>query len=366
MCVISFNKGKRLTEEQVDQMYDANPRGGGIAWRDLVDGTPVVKWRKGLTRPEMQEANKTLPFPYILHFRVPSHGTSNSWLACHPFAIDEHASYDFEGEIKGYVLFHNGLWVEWKRKMETLALSGCCFIPSGPWSDSRGLAWAAHHLGIGYLEITEEKIIALGPLEEDIEIFGGWFELEKDDDGKALILVSNKTWEKYVPPVHVRTPSNNNPLPMLADKNKDEKAGGTSHDGTFRNSSGRATDAFRQATDNKNAVQEEAEKANRLRLEAGREIQERGTVGALEDDKCCVCWKRTRSGTYSQEKWYCWQCWSDKKLERNTWLGRCSKCNVNKAASKIRANGNWICTDCWSVNGRPDIYFGRPGMEVVV
>lgn len=369
MCVIAICKEARLTEEQIDQMFDANPRGGGVAWQELVAGKPMVKWRKGLTRPEMIIANKELPFPYVLHFRVPSHGVSQSWLACHPFAIDENASYDFEGQTEGYVLFHNGLWTDWKRKMEAIAISGCCFIPSGPWSDSRALAWAAHHLGLGYLEISEEKVVALGPLEDDIEIFGAWFELKTEDDKK--ILVSNKTWERFTPPVN--TEKSSSPLPALVPtggiSRKDEKARGTSQDGTFRTSSQRTSEAFGRKSDLPNAVQETTEEADRRDVEGNGEGSKAGPHGVsplTEASKCAKCWKRTYSAIPHNGLYYCMQCWSDKQKESKAWIGQCNTCKIAKAGSKIKETGDWICVECWTTNGKPDIYFGRPGLEVSI
>jgi hypothetical protein len=360
MCVISINEYARLTDEQVIQMYEANKSGGGVAWRETdAAGRTVVKWKKGLFKEEMLEANRTLPLPYVLHFRVPSPDTSSSLLACHPFQIDSEATVEFEGETDGFVLFHNGHWNGWKDKIQTIALSGYVYVPSGPWSDSRALAWAAHHLGIGFLEMVNEKIVAFGPKDEDIEVFGGWMILENlDENGKkANILVSNKGWERTVthyPVVQQHVPVINDTrrsnIVALANQNR---AGGTDPSGaTFR-----TENALESASTGQEGNQQE-------RVQTAATETRTGAFQSGDFVRCAErsCQKQTRSGNILNEQFYCWHCWADKtKQERGDaikpFIGTCGTCKVAYAASKVRDTNQWICEACWKTNGRPKVYF---------
>ncbi len=149
----------------VDQAYDANPDGGGVAWRD----NGFVKWKKALKLSEMQDLIASLPLPLVAHFRIPSCGGKYDAL-CHPFPIEKRVSLDLEGQTKGYVLFHNGHWGKWKETaMETAAKRGN--LPIGRWSDSRVMAWIASIYGLGILELIDEKAVVFGP--NDYEIFPG-------------------------------------------------------------------------------------------------------------------------------------------------------------------------------------------------
>lgn len=346
MCVISLIEYVRPTDEQIHQMYEANKFGGGAAWRDLsTEGQRVVKWKKGLLEDEMLELNRTLPMPYVLHFRVPSPNTSTSFLACHPFQIDADASTGFEGETTGFVLFHNGHWTDWKHKMQQIALSGFVKVPSGPWSDSRSLAWAAYHLGTGFLDLADEKICVLGPNADDVEIFGGWFEV---DQGKALedgtpqsFLVTNRTWEPTVVtyPIHDRkhhTPPVGQP-------------GGAAQQTPFPVAIGRIAPAEGSGSDSGRDQQQPVQKADES---AGKDDAKGESV------KPCATCQSTKRGMYVDGKFFCWQCWSDreKKLER-PFIGMCATCKVTAAAAKTSEGDQWICITCWDVASQPKVYF---------
>ena len=186
MCVIASAESKRLTEDMVEAMFDANDAGAGIAWRQ--DG--VVKWEKGLKVEVIKAKCAEVPLPYIAHFRIPTCGGRLPHL-CHPFPIDKNAGLELTGSTKGFVLFHNGHWGDWKRfSLDTAAKNGFK-VPTGRWSDSRAMAWAAAHHGLGVLEFIDEKAITFGP--QEIEIFGG-----QAGQHWALangVLVSNKAWD---------------------------------------------------------------------------------------------------------------------------------------------------------------------------
>lgn len=165
MCVIFYADTDRPTPEMVEQAFDTNPDGGGVAWRD----NGYVKWKKGLKLAEMQDLVASLPLPLVAHFRIPSCGGKYDVL-CHPFPIDKRVSLDLEGQTKGYVLFHNGHWGKWKdTTLDAAAKRGN--LPIGRWSDSRAMAWMASIYGLGILELIDEKAVVFGP--NDYEIFPG-------------------------------------------------------------------------------------------------------------------------------------------------------------------------------------------------
>ncbi len=189
MCVIALvgldptMPVKRLTPDIVDKMFTHNSEGAGIAWRE--DG--LVKWEKGLELEGMQTLCAEVPMPYVAHFRIATCGGNRQDL-CHPFPIDKNAPLFTTGHTKGYVLFHNGHWGDWKKELKEVARQSNfkIQIPSGKWSDSRAMAWAAAYYGNNILEIIDEKAIAFGP--EDYEVYGtGWVKEQE-------IWCSNNHW----------------------------------------------------------------------------------------------------------------------------------------------------------------------------
>lgn len=187
MCVVCIVDKERPTPEQVDRMWGDNPAGAGIAWRE----GGYVRWRKGLNLPEIQEAIASAPLQFVAHFRIPSSGGGSNVLT-HPFPIDKEVPLALEGKTKGFVLFHNGTWSRWKECTMEAAARFKTKIPSGKWSDTRGMAWMAHHYGLGVLELIEEKCVAFGPNDfEIVKGVSGWTRV----DG---FWVSNTFWERSV------------------------------------------------------------------------------------------------------------------------------------------------------------------------
>lgn len=165
MCVISIVQKARPSIKMVDQMFDQNDAGAGIAWRE----NGHVRWAKGLNLKEIQSFCRTVPLPYVAHFRIPTCGGAIKQL-CHPFPIHKDSSLALEGTIKGSVLFHNGHWANWKDHVITALVKGHLQLPKGKWSDSRAMAWISAHYGLGMLELIDEKAVAFGV--DDIEIIG--------------------------------------------------------------------------------------------------------------------------------------------------------------------------------------------------
>lgn len=185
MCVIMLASKVKPTEEMINRAYYQNDHGGGLAWRDKAKG--VVRWKKGLSLEEMQELIKGLEPPFVAHFRIASSGGKSPQL-CHPFPVEKQVDLALEGETKGYVLFHNGHWGEWKSFSKETALKMGRPLPIGHWSDTRAMAWACFNYGPGILEMIDEKCVIFGPKDLEVVRGTGWDEVNG-------VWCSNKHWE---------------------------------------------------------------------------------------------------------------------------------------------------------------------------
>lgn len=180
MCVIAIADEVRPTDEQVGKMFDVNPAGAGIAWREK----GVVRWKKGLELDEVTELCAKVPMPYVVHFRIPSVGGKTPFL-CHPFPVTPEVPLELQGTTKGFVLFHNGHWGRWRESTLEAAVRSNTKVPGGKWSDTRAMAFHAHIYGSGILEMIDEKSVMFGP--DKVEVFGAWSK-------EGGLWVSNRGW----------------------------------------------------------------------------------------------------------------------------------------------------------------------------
>lgn len=189
MCVILVCQTERPDQAMVEKAWDFNDQGGGVGW---IDGKSV-RWKKGLNLEEMQDLCKTLPLPYIAHFRISSVGSQHPTL-CHPFPIEKDVSTTLEGTTKKGVLFHNGTWTKWRETtFETLRLKNC-EMPEGFWNDTRAIAFHSALYGINVLELIDERTAVVTP--NGVEIFGsGWTK-------EGEVIVSNKLFLNQTRNVH--------------------------------------------------------------------------------------------------------------------------------------------------------------------
>jgi hypothetical protein len=201
MCVILVCEQVAPTKEVLEACHADNPQGMGIAWREK----DVIQWDKGLHLKvkDILDRIAKIKFPYVIHFRVASVGGACEEL-CHPFpygAVDQRG----RGASKYGVLFHNGTFHAWKHEVKQAAIYSNTRVPSGRWSDSRGMAFLTGIYGTGLLELLDEKTVALTPSE--CTIFGtlnqGW--VRKGPAGETVtpaepgIWYSNDRWEKKLP-----------------------------------------------------------------------------------------------------------------------------------------------------------------------
>lgn len=184
MCVIFIADQERPTEEMVRLAYETNPAGAGIAYRE----GGFVKWKKGLDLNDIQDMCKTVPMPFVAHFRIPTVGGRKDAL-CHPFPITKNVELALEGKTKDFVLFHNGHWNSWKHDTKEAAITTGTPIPPGRWSDTRAMAFNAYIFGLGILEFIDEKAVAFGP--DKIEVFPGQGWVVKNK-----VWCSNTNWER--------------------------------------------------------------------------------------------------------------------------------------------------------------------------
>lgn len=157
MCVILACYGKLPTEAQLLKGAEENDDGGGVAW---VTPKGTVKWKKGLTGPEVVKLvkSKEIKPPCLIHFRVASTGAIEPALT-HPFPLTPDASCALEGEVDGErgVLMHNGTFHTWKTMLRDAVerSGGKVRVPDGPWNDTRALAFMAGNYGQGYLSLLD-------------------------------------------------------------------------------------------------------------------------------------------------------------------------------------------------------------------
>lgn len=212
MCVIAIVDKVRPTDKMIDAMWEKNKHGGGLAWRERREGKKVVHWKKGIEKiEEMKQMMTDLPLPYIAHFRIASidGGGVNPKLT-HPFPIAESAPLDLEGTTEGDVLFHNGNWKDWDSLCrETITGRPGVKIPTGKWSDTRGIAWLCAIYGNGFMEwLPQQKGIIFGPKGFEIFVGSGWHEVE--DAGTKVWCSNDYFWIKPVHQSHGNNSYNNN------------------------------------------------------------------------------------------------------------------------------------------------------------
>lgn len=399
MCVIMLMEtGVRPTEDQVRAGYVENPHGGGAAWRTS-DGK--VKFTKGLDLEEMVELNKTLPFPYVLHCRKPSLNTALGPEACHPFPVTDDVSYELTGETDRGVLFHNGHWSGWKEELLKTAINGYRQLPGGPWSDTRGLAWMTSHIGPGFLEMVDQKVVFLLP--DVVHMFGsGWSYINKNDKGGG-IWVSNLTWQKtggqrqanFTQGQHSHQKTHE-----TGPKQQTERTGGFSRDVTFRGPNG-GGDRSGERTHQQERVQEGDASADSWVAEQSRKHPDRQEAATEEGlgrlvtagrDLCMDCAakpgkivRRNSAGADILRCWACW--WSFRELhgEGNTSgeafmqgpgtalvhiprqevadNDRCSFCKTYHTVYRLSDGEHLpICATCWLKNGKPDVELASTGL----
>lgn len=111
MCIIGYApKGKKISDDRLEVMFQHNPDGAGIMWKPKEDGP--VEIRKGfMTFKSFLEVWHTIPSDCerAVHFRIASHGKINQE-NCHPFPIRQDINDMVYLEDKeNAAVMHNGI-----------------------------------------------------------------------------------------------------------------------------------------------------------------------------------------------------------------------------------------------------------------
>lgn len=201
MCVIIVAPTRFPCHNVIKAAASCNSHGAGIAF--LKDGK--VKFSKGNLTPEEIIAFEAISNPpYLIHFRLATQGGQKPELA-HPFPVSLTHMDDLEG-VANMVLAHNGTWGEekWrnfvvksaKQDQKTREFN----MPSGPWSDSKAIAWLYSIYGSFFLEHLNEKVATLDP-KFKLKMYGnGWtkkgYYWDNNQNDSHDFWFSNLNWEK--------------------------------------------------------------------------------------------------------------------------------------------------------------------------
>jgi hypothetical protein len=183
MCMLYACVTSCPTEKEIEEAWDQNDDGGGIAWREDFNGEKVVLWKKGFETVESLldflytgHDGGHIPFPLIIHLRRDSVFNDDPRLT-HPFpVVDSDTGLELEGATTSGVLAHNGHWSTWKEDLLNIVIRSGIKLPPGPWSDTRAMAWIYEHLGPGVFELLvgTQKVAILSPEEFTIYSARSW------------------------------------------------------------------------------------------------------------------------------------------------------------------------------------------------
>jgi hypothetical protein len=172
--------GTRISDGIIEDAYNNNRDGGGMAWLD--QATKKIKWKKNLDRKEMIAKLAELPdkTPHVVHMRIATVGGVCPELT-HPFPITAESSLDEEGEADS-VLFHNGGVGHWKEYLFQAYMQTGIKVPNPPWSDTRAVAVLCHVYGPNVLSIIESGsrflvFDARTDKTERMRRWGTWFDI---------------------------------------------------------------------------------------------------------------------------------------------------------------------------------------------
>lgn len=187
MCVIAVCKKRKLTDKEVELMWQSNPEGAGLAWAE--DGQ--VHYRKGFMKLRDFKkfyGSREFPFPHIAHFRITSAGVTTPELT-HPFIVSHTSPHQLEYHGPDPVLFHNGTYRAWKEVVGAAAIATETEIP-GAMNDSRAVAIVTSFVPDMVAHVAADsasKFSILYP-NGDVKMYGRWSESDELD-------TSNDYWK---------------------------------------------------------------------------------------------------------------------------------------------------------------------------
>lgn len=176
MClIIASPTGKKVSEEILRCSERTNHDGSGIAW--LKDGR--AHWIKGLMKiDDLLKAYAELPegVPHAIHLRFQTHGGTTPLLT-HPFPIADGVNLNLKGSAYK-ILMHNGVYTDWEKDLKASILSSGKPCPTGPWSDTRGVAFVVKQHGEAILNLMgpSRYLVLSGEKKKGMTFFGDWTE----------------------------------------------------------------------------------------------------------------------------------------------------------------------------------------------
>lgn len=171
MCVLLICPEKvRPSLETLRLCEQANPHGGGIAWRK----SGAVKWLKTNDVNRIDRLARKIRGEIAIHFRLASVGGVCKELR-HPFPVTRDAALDKRG-IGDAVLFQNGTWHGWRDGLR-FAQSEGHQVPDGEMSDTRAAAFLCSIYGHDFLSKCGLSRWAYFSGKETIR-FGAWYKRE--------------------------------------------------------------------------------------------------------------------------------------------------------------------------------------------
>lgn len=175
MCVILAcdSKTGKPTKKMLKEAEAMNDDGGSIAWIEK----DKVRWEKGLKAKQIFKIVKKVNLPFVIHFRIATHGGVNKPL-CHPFPITDKVELFISGKADR-VLFHNGIWSEYNKYALQAVIQHNIKFPDGKMSDSRAMAWLVSHFGKSILNLMGDGNKMCILTKKGIEYFGkGWCKVD--------------------------------------------------------------------------------------------------------------------------------------------------------------------------------------------
>jgi len=166
MCMLTYNKERKLTKAEFETCWIYNPDGVGFAY--IRDGVNV--YEKGFMNIKDAWARyETLELPHVCHFRLASFGPVVPELT-HPFICtpESPTPLTYTGPLP--IMLHNGVAVEWQKILESKKLDGVI-------NDTRALASYIGSYGVDKAAALNRKVGGRYVLLANNEylLFGGFF-----------------------------------------------------------------------------------------------------------------------------------------------------------------------------------------------
>lgn len=135
MCIIAICEKRKLTDKEIENCFKRNPDGAGIGW---VKGEENF-YKKGLMTVHKfkKEYAKINTLPHVVHFRIGTSGSKSEYMT-HPYIVSDESPLALNFSGKGGILFHNGIYSQWKSLRNVLESVGITI--DGDTNDTRVIA----------------------------------------------------------------------------------------------------------------------------------------------------------------------------------------------------------------------------------